>query len=100
MDFQPTSENMTLAMMIINQMLNRILILETRLEAYEDAVSDDVATLPYTQEHVVADLAAGAATDMMMTQAGVDNEAQVPDVEGASSEGSAAHDDAPSGCDR
>ena len=61
--FQPTSENMTLAMMIINQMLNRIQILETTLEAHQNAsllTSDDVATL---QEHVVVDLAADAATE-------------------------------------
>ena len=84
--FQPTSENMTLAMMIINQMLNRIQILETRLEAHETRLE-----------------ALENATDMMMMmQAGVDDEEhdQVPDVEGASSEGSAAHDDAPGGCDR
>ena len=61
--FQPTSENMTLAMMIINQMLNRIQILETTLEAHQNAsllTSDEIATL---QEHVVADLAADAATE-------------------------------------
>ena len=61
--FQPTSENMTLAMMIINQMLNRIQILETTLEAHQDAsllTSDEIATL---QERVVADLAADAATE-------------------------------------
>ena len=93
--FQPTSENMTLAMMIINQMLNRIQILETRLDAYEKSpllTSDNIATLQGLM----------TATDMMMMQAGVDDEEhdQVPDVEGASSEGSAAHDDAPGGCDR